>query len=183
MMANKSLGVLIVPEVFNTAWWEPRAQHELAARGLSLLAGDEMACLGENLSQAQKIWWDEVMVSSDLISKTTTFSCISQQSTTNNRHVHTCQFVLLRESSASVGLSQGISCNNSLNSQNFTLLNFRILTLLFARPVFLKITNSARAWSLQPRLPSVFTSLMSASTFMNNESSNALPLTGLSNTR
>ena len=40
---------------------------------------------------------------------------------------------------------QEISSSNSLNNWNFTLLEFRMLTLLFARPVFLEITNSTRS--------------------------------------
>lgn len=47
---------------------------------------------------------------------------------------------------------QGILPTNSLSSWNSTLPKFRVLTLLFARPVFLKIPNSAGVWSLQPRL-------------------------------
>lgn len=35
----------------------------------------------------------------------------------------------------------------SLNSLKFALLRFRVLTPLFGRPAFLKITNSSRAWS------------------------------------
>lgn len=41
--------------------------------------------------------------------------------------------------------SQEILSNNYLNSLKFDLTNFRVLTQLFARPTFLKITNSTRA--------------------------------------
>jgi len=51
-----------------------------------------------------------------------------------------------------------ISSSNSLNNCNFTLLKFRVLTFLFASPVFLEITDSTRAWPLQPRLHPVLTS-------------------------
>lgn len=55
---------------------------------------------------------------------------------------------------------QGIQFNNSLKSQEFTLLKFYILTLLFARAIFPKIVNSFRVWSLQSRVPSIKSSLM-----------------------
>ena len=51
-----------------------------------------------------------------------------------------------------------ISSSNSLNNCNFTLLKFMVLTFLFASPVFLEITDSTRAWPLQPRLHPVLTS-------------------------
>jgi len=41
--------------------------------------------------------------------------------------------------------SEEISSNNSLNSPKFTILKFRVLTLLFSRPTFLKTTNPTRA--------------------------------------
>ena len=41
--------------------------------------------------------------------------------------------------------SHGILANNSLNSLKFTLPKYRVLTTLFARPTFLKITNLTRA--------------------------------------
>jgi len=43
---------------------------------------------------------------------------------------------------------------------NFTLLKVRVLTPFFARPIFLKITNSTRVLLLQPRLPPILMSLM-----------------------
>jgi len=46
-------------------------------------------------------------------------------------------------------LSQEIPPCSSLSSQNFALLKFRVLTLLFATPALLQITNSTTAWSLQ----------------------------------
>jgi len=52
---------------------------------------------------------------------------------------------------------RGIPSNNSLSSWKFTLLRFRVVTLLFARPVAFKITDSTRAWSLQPRVSPVLT--------------------------
>ena len=45
---------------------------------------------------------------------------------------------------------QCLSSKNSLNSLQLTLLKLRVLTLLFARPAFLEMRNSRRAWSLQP---------------------------------
>ena len=68
--------------------------------------------------------------------------------------------------------SQEISLNNSLNQAKFSLLNFRVLTPLFAMPTYLKMTNSTSAWLLQSRLPLVLTSLMS-STLVSTRSSNA----------
>lgn len=38
-------------------------------------------------------------------------------------------------------VSQGIPSSNSLNKQKWSLLQFRVLTLLFARPTFLRIMN------------------------------------------
>lgn len=48
-------------------------------------------------------------------------------------------------------VSQRISSNNSLNIWKLAILKFRLLTLIFARPIFLEIMNSTKAWSLQPR--------------------------------
>jgi len=56
--------------------------------------------------------------------------------------------------------SQGIPFCSSLSNRKFALLKHRVLALLFARHTFFKITNSTKAWSLQPTLPPVLTSLM-----------------------
>jgi len=47
-------------------------------------------------------------------------------------------------------VSQGILSRNSLNSLKFALLKLRVLAPLFARLMFLEITNLTRAWSLPP---------------------------------
>ncbi|KAK4816267.1 hypothetical protein QYF61_014339 [Mycteria americana] len=57
---------------------------------------------------------------------------------------------------------------------------FRVLTLLFTCPVPLKIENSTRAWSLQPRLSPVLTSPISSSALVINRSSSASPLVRIS---
>ena len=53
-----------------------------------------------------------------------------------------------------------LQSDNSSDGQKFTLLKFRVLTLLSARSIFLEITNSTRAGLLEHRLPPVLTSLM-----------------------
>jgi len=73
--------------------------------------------------------------------------------------------------------SQEISSSNSLNSLKFT-----VLTQLFARLTFLKITNSLRARLLQPRLTPILMSLMISSALVNIRSSNISPLVDLPNT-
>ena len=65
-----------------------------------------------------------------------------------------------------------------LESQKFALLKFKVLTILFARPAFLPITNSTRAWSLQPRLPPILTSLMLSSALVRTGFSKASPQVG-----
>jgi len=55
---------------------------------------------------------------------------------------------------------QEVLFNMFLNNLNFAVLKVRILTPLFARPTFLKIMNSTRVWSLQPRLPLILISLI-----------------------
>lgn len=52
--------------------------------------------------------------------------------------------------------SQEISSIHSLNNYWLTLLKFRVLIVLFARPVFLGFRNSARAWPVQPILVNSF---------------------------
>ena len=79
--------------------------------------------------------------------------------------------------------SHGILANNSLNSLKFTLPKYRVLTPLFARPTWLKITNLTWAWSLQPRLPPTLTPLMISSALVSSRSSNASPLVGQSKKR
>ena len=51
-------------------------------------------------------------------------------------------------------------------------------SLPFARPVFFKITNSTSAWSLQPRLPPILTSLVLSSSLVSTRSSKASPGVG-----
>ena len=68
--------------------------------------------------------------------------------------------------------SQGIPLSSFLSSWKFALLKHRVLALLFARPAFFKITNSTKAWSLQPRLPPILTSLMLSSALVSTRSSN-----------
>ena len=75
-------------------------------------------------------------------------------------------------------VSQGIPLSSSLSSQKFALLKHRVLALLFARPTFFKITNSTKAWSLQPRLPPILTSLMLSSALVSTRSSKASPQVG-----
>jgi len=75
-------------------------------------------------------------------------------------------------------VSQGIPSSNSLSSLKFALLKFRVLTLLFARLAFFKITNSFRAWSLQPRLPPILTSVMRSSALVSTRSSKSSPRVG-----
>lgn len=53
---------------------------------------------------------------------------------------------------------QGISFSNYLNSLEFVLLKIMVLTWLFARPIFLKIIDSTRVWSLKPRRPPILES-------------------------
>jgi len=53
---------------------------------------------------------------------------------------------------------QGISFSNYLNSLEFVLLKIMVLTWLFARPIFLKIIDSTRVWSLKPRGPPILES-------------------------
>ena len=86
-------------------------------------------------------------------------------------------------------VSQGISSNNALGRQNFALLKFRVLTLLFYKPIlyiiyisYIEIKNAIRAWLLQPKLPEILTSLMRSSALVNTRSSNTSLLVGLSNT-
>jgi len=77
--------------------------------------------------------------------------------------------------------SQEISYKSYLNYLKFILLKFKILTLLFTRLIFLEITNSTRACSLQPRLHPILISLMISSAFVNARSGNSSPLFGLFN--
>ena len=79
-------------------------------------------------------------------------------------------------------VSQGISPINLLNRWHFAFLKFSVLTLLSARPKFLKIMNPTWAWLLKPMLPPVLTSLMSCSAMVSIRSSDASPLLGLSST-
>ena len=65
-------------------------------------------------------------------------SCVLRKVSLKSYHL--CSFSLSLRTAA-----QGISLINSLIKQNSTFLKFRVLTLLFARPIFLKITNSTRA--------------------------------------
>lgn len=60
------------------------------------------------------------------------------------------------------------------NSLRFSLLKFWVL--LFARLIFLRITNSTRTWLLHPRLPLI------SSVEVNIRCTNLYPLVGLSNT-
>jgi len=75
-----------------------------------------------------------------------------------------------------------LQSDNSSDGQKFTLLKFRVLTLLSARSIFLEITNSTRAGLLQHRLPPVLTSLMISSALVSIRFSNASFLVGLSST-
>ena len=75
-------------------------------------------------------------------------------------------------------VSQGIPLSSSLSSWKFALLKHKVLALLFARPTFFKITNSTTAWSLQPNLPPVLTSLMLSSALESTRSSKASPQIG-----
>ena len=79
-------------------------------------------------------------------------------------------------------VSQETLSNNSWHILKFTLLKFWVLTPLFARPVFLEIMSSTRAWSLQSKLPLILRSLMIYSTLVSTGSNNASSLAGLSNT-
>ena len=63
-----------------------------------------------------------------------------------------------------------------LERRKFALLKHRVLALLLAKPAFFKITNSTKAWSLQPRLPPVLTSLMPFSALVSIRSSKASPV-------
>ena len=76
-------------------------------------------------------------------------------------------------------VSQEIPWTSPLNSLKFVFLRFRVLTLLFAYPVSLKIENSARACSLQARLPAVLSCPVNSSTLVNNRSGNLSLLVGL----
>jgi len=78
--------------------------------------------------------------------------------------------------------TQEILSNDYLKSLNLDLTNFRVLTPLFARPMFLEITNSTRAWSLQPRLPPILMSSIISSLLMSIRSSNSSHLASLSHT-
>lgn len=62
-----------------------------------------------------------------------------------------------------------ISSNNFSNSWKFPLLNFRVLSLFFVRPLFLEITNTTRVWPLHPRLSPVLTYLMSSSALVTTD--------------
>lgn len=62
------------------------------------------------------------------------------------------------------------SSNNFLNSQNLSLLKFRVLTQHIGRPTFLEITNSTKAWSLQSKLPLIVISLMISSALVSTRS-------------
>lgn len=73
--------------------------------------------------------------------------------------------------------SQETSSILSLNTYKLILLKFRILILFFAR---LEIRNSARAWSVQPRLPPVLIPLLSISIRLGTTSSHAPALFGSS---
>ena len=87
-----------------------------------------------------------------------------------------CQFCSVPMPSWTV--SQGIPLSSSLSSRKFALLKHRVLALLFARPGFFKITNSTKAWSLQPRLPPILTSLILSSALVSTMSSKASPQVG-----
>lgn len=78
--------------------------------------------------------------------------------------------------------SQGISSNSSLNNLKFTLLRLRVLTLLFAMPIFLETMNSTRTWLLQPEVLPILTSLVGLSAPVSTKFRNAFPLLSLSNT-
>lgn len=76
--------------------------------------------------------------------------------------------------------SQGIPSIICLNDQKFSLLKFKVLTLFFARSVFLKVLKTSR--SLQIRLPPFLTSLFISPVLGTTRFSKASPLFGLSNT-
>ena len=65
-----------------------------------------------------------------------------------------------------------------LERRKFALLKHRVLALLLAKPAFFKITNSTKAWSLQPRLPPILMSLMLSSSLLSTRSSKASPQFG-----
>lgn len=67
-----------------------------------------------------------------------------------------------------------------LNNWNFTLLKFRVLTLLFTWSIFLKIMNFLGTWSLQCRAPPIWACPISSSVLMSKKSINASLLTTLS---
>lgn len=75
-------------------------------------------------------------------------------------------------------VSQEIPSSSCLSSWNFSLLKFRVLTLLLARPAFLKITNSTRVWSLQPRLHEMLNEDWSKSPVNENKRKNSICFSG-----
>lgn len=76
---------------------------------------------------------------------------------------------------------QGTSSNNFISGLNFALLNFRFLTLLFARPMFFKIPELTKAQLLQPRLLLILISLVIYSALVIFRSNNASPWVSLFN--
>jgi len=77
---------------------------------------------------------------------------------------------------------QGILSNSALNWLKFILLKCSVLTPFFTRPMFLRITSSAKAWSLRPRLLLILTSFMISFVLVSTRSNSASPLVSLSNT-
>ena len=75
-------------------------------------------------------------------------------------------------------VSPGIPPSSSSSRQNFALLKFRVLALLFARPASLRIANSSEARSLQPRPPPILTSLTLSSSLASTRPREASPRVG-----
>ena len=75
---------------------------------------------------------------------------------------------------------RGSTLTNSFKSWKLAFLKFRVFTLLFACPLFLKTKKFTHPWSLHPRLPSILTSLVSSLTLVTSRYRNESPLVGLS---
>lgn len=75
---------------------------------------------------------------------------------------------------------QSVPYTNSLSKWKSPLLKFIVLTLVLIWPTSLKVVNSTRSWSLQPRVPPVLTCLISSFILQCDRSSNASLVVGLS---
>jgi len=94
-----------------------------------------------------------------------------------NTSLKTCELCSVPLSLRTV--SQGVLLTISLKSWKFALLKFRVLTMLFVILISLSSVSSTSAWSLQPRLPPILTSLMSSLALMTTRSSIASPRVGV----